>query len=203
MTQVALASGFGCVRRFNAALRKTFQRTPTQLRALARRTVLQPEHQYLFRIRFRPPLDWNSMLSFLAARATPGVEAVGLGTYRRSISLDRAHGYFEVSFDAPKHSVAVRVQFPDPKALFFIVERVRAMFDLSADWAAIVRTLESDPALRPRLKAIRDCASQVAGTVSNSPYAPSSANKSATRARLHSPAAWPVLSACASAPEET
>jgi AraC family transcriptional regulator, regulatory protein of adaptative response / DNA-3-methyladenine glycosylase II len=152
MTQIAVASGFGCVRRFNAALRRTYHRTPTQLRALARHTPIQPEHQYLFRLPFRPPLDWNGMLSFLAARATPRVEAVELGTYRRSISVDGACGFFEVSLDAPSHSVALRVQFPDPKALFFIVERVRAMFDLNADWTAIVNTLKSDPNLSAPLE---------------------------------------------------
>lgn len=153
MTQIALAAGFGCVRRFNAALLKTYHRTPTQLRGLARRKAMRPEHQYLFRIPFRPPFDWESMLSFLAVRATPGVEAVELGTYRRSICIEGTQGYFEVSLDARDHGVALRVQFADSKALFAIVERVRAMFDLNADWSRIIRTLDSDPVLSPRLKA--------------------------------------------------
>src|SRR5579875_1299095 len=34
MTQVAVAAGFGSVRRFNAAIRKTYHRTPTQIRNL-------------------------------------------------------------------------------------------------------------------------------------------------------------------------
>src|SRR6202046_3963267 len=50
---VALASGFGCVRRFNATIWKTYHRTPTQIRRLARLKDLQPENQYLFRLRFR------------------------------------------------------------------------------------------------------------------------------------------------------
>jgi AraC family transcriptional regulator, regulatory protein of adaptative response / DNA-3-methyladenine glycosylase II len=41
----------------------------------------------------------------------------------------------------------VRIQFGDPRALFFIIERIRAMFDLSADWTDIARTLRSDPQL--------------------------------------------------------
>src|SRR6266566_9603927 len=94
MNQVALASGFGCVRRFNAGILTAFHRTPTQLRRLVRQTVMQPENQYLFRLRFRPPYDWNGILAFLAPRATPGVEAVELGCYRRSISLGGNHGYF-------------------------------------------------------------------------------------------------------------
>jgi AraC family transcriptional regulator of adaptative response / DNA-3-methyladenine glycosylase II len=47
----------------------------------------------------------------------------------------------------------VRVQFGDPRSLFSIVERIRAMFDLNADWSAIVSSLKTDPALAPRLKA--------------------------------------------------
>jgi AraC family transcriptional regulator of adaptative response / DNA-3-methyladenine glycosylase II len=147
MTHVALASGFGCVRRFNAGIRKVYHRTPTQIRRLARQTTTQPANEYLFRLRFRPPYDWNGMLGFLAARATPGVELVELGSYRRSISLNGNRGYFEVSLDEGNDALAVRVQFGDPRSLFFIVERVRAMFDLNADWAAIVRSLRTDPLL--------------------------------------------------------
>ena len=57
MTQLALASGFGCVRRFNAAIQKTYHRTPTQIRRLAPRSRALPENEYLFRLHFRPPLS--------------------------------------------------------------------------------------------------------------------------------------------------
>ncbi len=152
MSQVALASGFGCVRRFNAVIRKVYHRTPTQIRHLARQTSVQPDHQYLFRLRFRPPYDWHGMLSFLTPRATPGVEVVELGVYRRSISLHGSHGYVEVSLDQRKDALAVRVQFGDPRSLFIITERIRAMFDLSADWSDIVQVLRADPELASRVE---------------------------------------------------
>jgi AraC family transcriptional regulator of adaptative response / DNA-3-methyladenine glycosylase II len=153
MGQVALAAGFGCVRRFNAGIRKVYHRTPTQIRRLARRTQTRPEDQYLFRLPYRPPYDWQSMLAFLAAHATPGVEMVENGTYRRTISVQQCPGYFEVSLDKAKDSLLVRVQFPDPRSLFFITERIRAMFDLNADWAEIVKSLRNDPALRGQVQA--------------------------------------------------
>jgi AraC family transcriptional regulator of adaptative response / DNA-3-methyladenine glycosylase II len=153
MNQIALAAGFGCVRRFNSGIRTTFHRTPTQLRRLIRQAVIQPENHYLFHLRFRPPYDWNGILAFLAARATPGVEAVELGRYRRSISLDGDHGYFEISLDEGNNTLAVRLQFDNPGSLFFIVERIRAMFDLNADWAAIAQGLRTDPALAARVNA--------------------------------------------------
>jgi AraC family transcriptional regulator of adaptative response / DNA-3-methyladenine glycosylase II len=153
MSQVALASGFGCVRRFNAAISKVYHRTPTQIRRLARQTENRPENHYLFHLRFRPPYNWDGVLAFLAARATPGVEVVERGTYRRSIFLNGGPGYFEVSHSEANHALDVRVQFGDPCSLFFIVERIRAMFDLNADWAAIVSSLKTDPALASRLEA--------------------------------------------------
>src|SRR5437016_10273174 len=61
MTELAIAAGYGCVRRFNAGIRTTYHRTPTQIRALARQTKALPENQYLFRLLFRPPYDWKGM----------------------------------------------------------------------------------------------------------------------------------------------
>ncbi len=144
MSEIAIASGYGCVRRFNAEIRKVYQRTPTQIRHIARQRITQPEDEYLFRLRFRPPYNWKAMLSFLAARATPGVEIVENDTYRRSISLNRVHGYFDVSLDDRNNALAVRVQSGDPRSLFHIIERIRAMFDLNADWTAIAPGLQAD-----------------------------------------------------------
>src|SRR5437016_11893934 len=68
MNQVALASGFGCVRRFNAGIRDVYKQTPKEIRHLARQKTIQPENHYLFRRRFRPPYHWQGMLTFLRAR---------------------------------------------------------------------------------------------------------------------------------------
>jgi len=147
MNQVAIASGFGCVRRFNDTIWKTYHRTPTQIRRLARLKDLQPENEYLFRLRFRPPYNWKGMLAFLAPRATPGVEIVDGARYCRSISCNGDHGYFEISLDDSNPALVARVQFGNPRSLFTIIERIRQMFDLNADWTAIAGALGADPVL--------------------------------------------------------
>jgi AraC family transcriptional regulator, regulatory protein of adaptative response / DNA-3-methyladenine glycosylase II len=152
--QVALASGFGCVRRFNATIRKIFRRTPTQIRRLARPAANQPENQYSFVLGFRPPYQWDAMLAFLAKRAIPGVEVVDQGVYRRSISWNGLDGDFEAALHETKDALSVRIQFGDPCALFLIIERIRGIFDLSADWAVIAQTLGKDPVLAARLRAV-------------------------------------------------
>jgi AraC family transcriptional regulator of adaptative response / DNA-3-methyladenine glycosylase II len=153
MSHIAIASGFGCVRRFNAAIRKTFARTPTQIRRLARQKGSLPENQYLFRLGFRPPYHWEGMLRFLGPRAIPGVEVVEAGTYRRSIFLNGEEGFFEVSMHESGLALSVRIQFGDSRALFLIIERIRRMFDLNADWQAIAARLRFDRALAGRVEA--------------------------------------------------
>jgi AraC family transcriptional regulator, regulatory protein of adaptative response / DNA-3-methyladenine glycosylase II len=147
MTQVAVASGFGSVRRFNSVIRKTYQRTPTQIRRLAQKTSCETENQYLFRLDFRPPYGWKRLLEFLATHATPGVEHAEEGIYRRSICVNGSRGCFEVSLSPRDNALEVRVQIGEPRSLFRIIERVRTMFDLNADWATISRILGTDPIL--------------------------------------------------------
>ena len=153
MSQIALASGFGSIRRFNAGIRNFYHRTPTQIRHIARRKEIQPGNQYVFRLNFRPPYDWQGMLDFLAPRCSPGVEVVEKGRYRRTICVNGREGHFEVSLDSQRHLLVARIEFGDPQSLFFIVERIRAMFDLNADWADIVETLGNDAVLGERLRA--------------------------------------------------
>ncbi|SRR6266853_5251257 len=69
----------------NAAMRKAYKRTPTQIRRLAKQTTPQPQNEYISHLRFRPPYHWQGMLAFLAPRAVPGVEAVRDNAYLRSI----------------------------------------------------------------------------------------------------------------------
>ena len=151
MNEIALASGYGCTRRFNAAFRDTYKRTPTHIRKLARRSGEQVANQYVFRLRYRRPFHWDGMLAFLALRATPGIEVVENGRYRRTIAVDGERGWMEISCDAANDGLIARVQIGNPRSLFHIIERVRAMFDLNADWLAIARSLKADKALTEKL----------------------------------------------------
>ena len=151
--QVAIASGFGSLRRFNAEIRRTYARTPTQLRRLARqRPAAESDADcYGFRLAYRPPYDWDAMLAFLGARATPGVESVAESRYRRTIAIDGRCGSIEVSRLDTGAALGLDVRFPDPRLLLVVVERVRRMFDLGADPAIIGQHLRADPLLRAPL----------------------------------------------------
>src|ERR1043166_451745 len=154
MGQIALASGFGSVRRFNAAFRQTYNRTPSQIRRLAPSVSPQAENEYSFRLNFRPPFHWEALLAFLARRAIPGVEFVDAGSYRRTISLNANSGSLSVSLAESSPALQVRVSFGEPRWLFMVVERLRRMFDLGADPSEISARLSVDPLLAPRVKTL-------------------------------------------------
>lgn len=61
--------------------------------------------------------------------------------------LNGTSGHFEVSLDREKNALEVHLHLGDPRSLFFIIERIRIMFDLNADWAVIAKTLRSDALL--------------------------------------------------------
>jgi AraC family transcriptional regulator, regulatory protein of adaptative response / DNA-3-methyladenine glycosylase II len=147
MGGIAEASGFGSVRRFNAAFRSTYKRTPSQLRSRSQTSLHKSENEYLFRLDFRPPFHWNALVEFLARRAIPGVETIESGCYRRTISLNGDSGTLGVSLAENGQALEVRISFPEPRWLFLIIERVRRIFDLGADPHEISAHLQADPLL--------------------------------------------------------
>jgi AraC family transcriptional regulator of adaptative response / DNA-3-methyladenine glycosylase II len=151
---VAAASGFGSLRRFNGVIRQTYDRTPTDLRRLARQRRGDGRGEadcYRFKLTYRPPYDWDAMLAFLRARAIPHVEAVEDATYRRTIEIGGAIGTIAVSPVRAASALALEVRLPHAASLLAIVERVRRLFDLTADPDAVVTQLRRDPRLEPVL----------------------------------------------------
>jgi len=152
MSLVAQAAGFGSVRRFNDSIRCLYGRTPTALRKM-RPPALRARHdEYVFRISYRPPFDWDWLLGYLAARAIPGVEQAVDGAYRRTFAHEDRHGILEVRHEPRARALDVRVRFPQTLSLLPIVSRLRGMFDLSTDSPVIAEHLARDPMLEPLVR---------------------------------------------------
>jgi AraC family transcriptional regulator of adaptative response / DNA-3-methyladenine glycosylase II len=101
---------------------------------------------------YRPPYDWGAILSFLRARAIPGVEAVSSGRYARTIAIGDKHGLLIVE-PAERNCLKAIVRFPNLRNLPAIIARVRRVFDLAADPLAIDAHLSQDPVLAPLVAA--------------------------------------------------
>ena len=147
MTDIALASGFGSLRRFNDAFRHTYGRAPRDLRR-ERRDLPQGDALTL-KLAYRPPYDWKTLLAFFATRALPGVERVTDDTYARSVSVGGLHGWIEVRPVKDADALQLTVHGLEPASLFTVALRVRQMFDLAADPADVNLTLKRDALLAP------------------------------------------------------
>jgi AraC family transcriptional regulator of adaptative response / DNA-3-methyladenine glycosylase II len=143
MAQVALASGFGSVRRFNETFQALYDRPPSALR---RRGERVHEGGVRLSLSYRPPYDWDAMFAALAARG----DTVEGRTWSRLLTraVDGAAGAVAIE-PGEAGRVSVCVEADDLKALPGVLARVRRVFDLSADPDAIARDLSADPVLAP------------------------------------------------------
>ena len=151
MTEVALAAGFGSVRRFNETFLQLYDRPPTALRRSRQEPGSVPGEVSL-KLPYTPPYDWEALLAFLAPRAIPGVEVVEDGTYARTIGIGGAKGFL-VARPAGNDRLAVTVRIPKLQALPTIIARVRRLFDLAADPLTIGAHLSKDAYLAPLVAA--------------------------------------------------
>ncbi|HET6920612.1 MAG TPA: DNA-3-methyladenine glycosylase 2 family protein, partial [Jiangellaceae bacterium] len=153
VTEVGYAAGFASIRQFNDTMREIYASTPTDLRRRSRhgRRARDPIAGMIeLRLAHRRPADLAGILTFLAARAVPGVEEVENRTYRRSLVLPHGVGIAELTpADSYLHAT---LRLADPRDLPSAVARCRRLFDLDADSAAVDEVLAEDPALAPLVK---------------------------------------------------
>ena len=149
VTQIAFASGFKSLRRFNSAFADGCGMPPTAIRRL--RTDA-PTAGLKLRLAYRPPLDFPLMLAFFARRRIPGVEQVHSDSYERVLGPASAATWIRVSADANKPELILEISDADPRSIPSIVRKVRRLFDLDADLNAVHSVLSDEPILA---KAIR------------------------------------------------
>ncbi|KHT50301.1 DNA-3-methyladenine glycosylase 2 family protein [Vibrio sinaloensis] len=136
VTDIAFASGFNSVRRFNDAFKQILKLTPSQVRKQKQENM---DTNYID-LAYQGPLDWPRMLDFYRLRAIEGLEKVDDKSYERAFLLDGCAGWFRIS----QHKVGVmRVEFTleDTKLVKKLVNQLRRMFDLDSDVLSIENQL--------------------------------------------------------------
>ncbi len=151
IADIAFSAGFRGLRQFNHAMRAAFRAAPRELRARRKRAV-ENETGLVFRLAYRPPLDWSSLLGFFALRATPGVEAVDAQAYRRTLRLGDAVGTLAMRPDPESGHAVINLRLSRVDGLQAIVARARRLFDLDADPREIGRHLARSTVLAPLVR---------------------------------------------------
>jgi AraC family transcriptional regulator of adaptative response / DNA-3-methyladenine glycosylase II len=163
ITEVAFASGFSSVRQFNASVLESSGRTPSELRARARRTgpgsvgardtAGAPGTWLTLRLACREPFDAAAWLGFLAARAIPGVEQVTADRYTRTVRTATGPGIIELIPRPGQGHVLLRARLSRLGAIAPVVGRARRLLDADADPAAIGAALAADDLIAPLVRA--------------------------------------------------
>jgi AraC family transcriptional regulator of adaptative response / DNA-3-methyladenine glycosylase II len=149
LTDIAFASGFGSVRRFNALFKARYGLNPRSLRRAAAAT-----RGLTCQLDFRPPLAWDDVLAYLKLRAVPGVEWVDATHYRRTAAIGNARGWIGVSLAKTGLALEVEVSPTLAPVIGAVMVRVKQLFDLGASPESVHALLSQDPLLAPAVKRV-------------------------------------------------
>lgn len=150
VTEVAFASGFASVRQFNDTISEVFGMAPGMVRAQARIGERGPAGASAggalsIRLKARESFGGAAVVEWLGAREIVGLERVAAGTFTRSVRL--AHGMALFSATPARDHVAASVRHEHLADLPQLLARLRRLFDLDADPAAIDAVLARDARL--------------------------------------------------------
>ena len=148
ITQIALASGFGSLRRFNTAFLQTYGRAPRDLRKHFNEAN-DADDEVVLKLAFRPPYDWAQVHDFLLDHHIPGVEQVDQQGYSRTLRTETGFSIVNVKPLLNEDAFELRVSGAAPTSLFHISSAARRVFDTSADPALTMSALRTDPLLGP------------------------------------------------------
>jgi len=149
MSEVALASGFGSIRRFNEAFQAACGHPPSSLRRRPGAEAGLADGVTL-RLAYRPPYDWPRMLDFFAHRQVAGVERIDGQAYVRTLAVAGVAGVVRVE-PGRGDSLSASLWFPDLRVLPRVLAQVRRVFDLALDPEPVLAHLGKDPDLAPLL----------------------------------------------------
>ncbi|MRR55518.1 MAG: DNA-3-methyladenine glycosylase 2 family protein [Deltaproteobacteria bacterium] len=153
--EVAMAAGFGSLRRFNDLFKKRYRLAPSALR---RQPPGETRHNSTITLAlgYRPPYQWQQMLDFLALRAIPGVEIIRKGEYLRTVNLvtgEQRHvsGWIRVGHRPLGNVLTVTVDSALLPVVPQLLARIRHLFDLYCDPYAVYEVLAPMNSIRPDL----------------------------------------------------
>jgi AraC family transcriptional regulator of adaptative response / DNA-3-methyladenine glycosylase II len=148
--EVAFASGFSSLRRFNDAFSSQYRMPPTRLRKVAaeQEATINSTDTSTLRLSYRPPYDWQGMIEFLGARTMKDVEFVTRESYARTVRLGKHKGWVRITHAPDKCALIVQFTHSLTPVLPALLGRLRHLFDLSARPDLIAAHLMQDKVLK-------------------------------------------------------
>lgn len=131
MADIAFASGFASVRRFNHLFRTRYGLNPTALRR--GHASANGDGAITLKLGYRPPLAWPMLSGFLTSRGATCTERLDGDHYVRTVRLNGHVGWIDVTQDDRQNVLRVVVAPTLLPVLTPLLARLRALFDLDAN----------------------------------------------------------------------
>lgn len=148
LTEIAFASGFGSIRRFNAAFKERFKRNPSEIR----RNKLAAGSGIKISLSYRPPFNYEALMYSYEMHRIGKLEWFENNRMHRIVEHNGLVGEVIISNEPKNSKLIVEIDFPDTTYIHTIVSRVRNLFDLDSDPVIIANSLEMDAKVKKVLK---------------------------------------------------
>ncbi len=149
ISEIALASGFKSIRRFNEAFKERFHDSPSELREsndAKNRVAIKDQNAITLRIPIHAPYDWQSVLAYLARHAAYGIELIEGSTYRRFVPINGTFGSFVVSHEPKQNFLLVQFYDIPLSGIRAILARIKILFDTDHNPVTLVSSKHLKPA---------------------------------------------------------
>ncbi len=152
ITQIAFASGFNSVRRFNDCFQTKLKLTPSSLR----KNKSDTSNSIKLFLSYRPPYAWAQLRDFLKHRAIAPIEKLTANSYGRSFTWPantgtEVHGQFNAVHLPDKNGFEVTISISDINYLMPVVRNIRRILDLDAAIETIEHQLQALPGINDQL----------------------------------------------------
>lgn len=148
ITEIAFASGFSSIRRFNDAFKDRFKKSPREIR----RNKIIKEEGLQIRLSYRPPFDFEGLMKSYESHRIGNLEWFQDDKMYRVVVINKKIGHIIISNESETSNLLLEVHFPDTQGLYTIISKVRALFDLDSDPVIIANSLEKNSKMKKILK---------------------------------------------------
>jgi AraC family transcriptional regulator of adaptative response / DNA-3-methyladenine glycosylase II len=148
ITEIAFASGFSSIRRFNDAFKNRFKKSPREIR----RNKVKPDGLLKISLPYRPPFDFEGLMKSYESHRVGNLEHFENGKMHRIVAIGNIIGEISLANDPENFALNLQMNFSDYAVVYHVIAKVKNLFDLQSDPIAVANTLETNPAIKKLLK---------------------------------------------------
>jgi AraC family transcriptional regulator of adaptative response / DNA-3-methyladenine glycosylase II len=128
ISDIAFASGFNSVRRFNESFKRCYRSTPSAHRRKKKHTRGSTPTVTLS-ILIRKPYNFTSILAFLRRHCAKGIEKAGADYYERYVANEQSYSKLTVEMNKQQDCLLISLYGFKPAQFYPILLKIRRLFD--------------------------------------------------------------------------